>query len=459
MKSVTAELKSPSCDLRELHKQLDTYQESVTNQKEKFDAQLLLISVLSKMDEEFLGKEAWDYTITSRKTEEYCSVILEESQDQWQRVFAFLSLAVNYMGDGKTQELAIPILKNAINQIEGLELKSNVLSPALLYLNEQCMKENNDTNWYKTIFSGLLGLLYMELERFDEAEQIQKNIQSPWWKKTFDEIVQENEKIKLSRDEIRKREDKQPSKTMEKQTPNDINISSVPSPTKKFETKQLGVAETVGANSFSGYDKQSYRKIVFWSFLLLSCTCGMFYFIRRNNKKIIIIVCFLLGIAGIYYLLFDISMKENDMKSHRILTDSQAKYMEYMYEEAEKGNVDYQYKLARSLSGSSELNRINKDKIIDYSEAFKWFRKAAMQGDKQAQYHLGVCYLTGRGVPRNVPQSIRWFYISSIPNQTNETFPIAVLGFLSFSCICVMLYFIHRKRKQALKIVEKGDLQ
>jgi len=192
--AIIAALESPSHDLRELYKQLDEYQENAQNPNEKFDAQLLLLNVLNKMDEEFLGKEAWDYEITPRRTKEFCSVMLEESQNQWQRTFAFLCLAINYMGDARTRELTIPVLTNAIAQIESLELEPDALSPVLAYLNEQLMKEDDNPNWHKTIFSGLLGIAYMEMERFDEAEQIQKNILSPYWQKILAELLQDEER-------------------------------------------------------------------------------------------------------------------------------------------------------------------------------------------------------------------------------------------------------------------------
>jgi TPR repeat protein len=35
----------------------------------------------------------------------------------------------------------------------------------------------------------------------------------------------------------------------------------------------------------------------------------------------------------------------------------------------------------------------------DYSEAVRWYRKAADQGDSQAQFNLGLMYHDGRGVP------------------------------------------------------------
>ena len=42
------------------------------------------------------------------------------------------------------------------------------------------------------------------------------------------------------------------------------------------------------------------------------------------------------------------------------------------------------------------------------SEAVKWWRKAAEQGDAQAQYNLGVCYALGDGVEKNPTEAVKW---------------------------------------------------
>ena len=42
----------------------------------------------------------------------------------------------------------------------------------------------------------------------------------------------------------------------------------------------------------------------------------------------------------------------------------------------------------------------------------QWFRKAAEQGDANAQFNLGVMYGSGRGVPQNYKQSYVWSSVS-----------------------------------------------
>ncbi len=44
----------------------------------------------------------------------------------------------------------------------------------------------------------------------------------------------------------------------------------------------------------------------------------------------------------------------------------------------------------------------------DYSEGLKWFRKAAEQGDADAQLGLAAMYSQGKGVPEDDDEAIKW---------------------------------------------------
>ncbi len=52
-----------------------------------------------------------------------------------------------------------------------------------------------------------------------------------------------------------------------------------------------------------------------------------------------------------------------------------------------------------------------------YAEAMGWWRKAAEQGNANAQYNLGLIYKNGQGVPQDEAQAYMWFKLSS------STFP------------------------------------
>ena len=45
----------------------------------------------------------------------------------------------------------------------------------------------------------------------------------------------------------------------------------------------------------------------------------------------------------------------------------------------------------------------------DETEAVRWFRLAAEQGFAQAQSNLGAMYESGRGVPQDETEAVRWF--------------------------------------------------
>ena len=45
---------------------------------------------------------------------------------------------------------------------------------------------------------------------------------------------------------------------------------------------------------------------------------------------------------------------------------------------------------------------------VDYSEAAKWCLRAAEYGIPNAQFHIGMLYYVGKGVPKNVTEGIKW---------------------------------------------------
>lgn len=49
----------------------------------------------------------------------------------------------------------------------------------------------------------------------------------------------------------------------------------------------------------------------------------------------------------------------------------------------------------------------------DYSEAFKWFEKAALSGNGYAQYSLGSLYFYGNGTPQNYEKAFEYFKLSA----------------------------------------------
>lgn len=41
--------------------------------------------------------------------------------------------------------------------------------------------------------------------------------------------------------------------------------------------------------------------------------------------------------------------------------------------------------------------------------AAEWYRKAALQGDAEGEFHLALCYDRGLGVPKNTALAVEWY--------------------------------------------------
>ncbi|WP_048942598.1 tetratricopeptide repeat protein, partial [Haemophilus influenzae] len=62
----------------------------------------------------------------------------------------------------------------------------------------------------------------------------------------------------------------------------------------------------------------------------------------------------------------------------------------------------------------------------DDFEAVKWYRKAAEQGDANAQAYLGLAYTEGRGVRQDYTEAVKWFRKAAEQGHANAQ---AILGF------------------------------
>ena len=69
---------------------------------------------------------------------------------------------------------------------------------------------------------------------------------------------------------------------------------------------------------------------------------------------------------------------------------------------AEQGEVNAQLKLGVMYYNGEGVPK-------NLQEAAKWFHKAAEQGDAEAQYSLGMMYNYGEGVPTNLQEAVKWY--------------------------------------------------
>jgi localization factor PodJL len=49
----------------------------------------------------------------------------------------------------------------------------------------------------------------------------------------------------------------------------------------------------------------------------------------------------------------------------------------------------------------------------DYAVAVQWFRRAAMRGYIDSQFNLATLYASGRGVPKDLTESYKWFALAA----------------------------------------------
>ena len=87
---------------------------------------------------------------------------------------------------------------------------------------------------------------------------------------------------------------------------------------------------------------------------------------------------------------------------------------------AEKGDALAQYHLG-------VLYRKGRGVPQDDVQARKWYDKAAVQGHAKAQYNLGTLYYNGEGVPKDYKQALRWFRLAADQGEAVAQTKIAIM--------------------------------
>ncbi len=75
--------------------------------------------------------------------------------------------------------------------------------------------------------------------------------------------------------------------------------------------------------------------------------------------------------------------------------------VKYFRKAAEQGYAESQTLLGLCYSDGTGVKQ-------DFSEAVKWFRRAAEQGNPEAQFALGAHYLEGKGVREDINEGLKW---------------------------------------------------
>jgi len=106
------------------------------------------------------------------------------------------------------------------------------------------------------------------------------------------------------------------------------------------------------------------------------------------------------------------------------------------YAAYERGDYETAHKLFLSIQGDARAQGIVGDMYAygqgvprSYTEAVKWYRKAAEQGNSFAQRNLCVMYHEGRGVTQNYSESANWCHKSALQGHPRAQF---ALGFMYY---------------------------
>ncbi len=85
---------------------------------------------------------------------------------------------------------------------------------------------------------------------------------------------------------------------------------------------------------------------------------------------------------------------------------------------AERGDNYSQYKLGLHHLGFKD----NKNKKV----AFQWFKKAALQGNTNAQFYLGLCYELGHGTDIDKEKEFNWYEKAAKQGNSNAQFQLGI---------------------------------
>ena len=77
--------------------------------------------------------------------------------------------------------------------------------------------------------------------------------------------------------------------------------------------------------------------------------------------------------------------------------------------------------------GTLYCNALNNTENFNFTEAMKWFRKAADQGDAEAQYSIGRLYDYGLGVQQDFTKAMRWYLLAASQNHAGAQYSIGML--------------------------------
>ncbi len=125
-------------------------------------------------------------------------------------------------------------------------------------------------------------------------------------------------------------------------------------------------------------------------------------------------------LIGLFIALFAFSL----LSSHATPTPSCLSEIQEaveLMEKSEQGDKNAQFSLGLKY-------KIGKEGIPQNNiKAYEWYLKSAKQGHKRAQYNLGILYSTGEGTPKNYKKARKWFLKAAKQNHEKAQYALGEL--------------------------------
>jgi TPR repeat protein len=88
----------------------------------------------------------------------------------------------------------------------------------------------------------------------------------------------------------------------------------------------------------------------------------------------------------------------------------------------------------------------------NYGEAAKWYRRAAGRGNAAAQFHLGLLYEHGQGVPQDYWEAAKWYLAAAEQGNFPARYGLGLLYAGKLGQICTDFEVKHRNLARMLGI-------
>ena len=156
---------------------------------------------------------------------------------------------------------------------------------------------------------------------------------------------------------------------------------------------------------------------------------------EKKMRTIRTLICYLLA------ALFLLSCSKNTHHPTRYHQNRvSAEELNRLISKAGNGDKDAQFKLGDIYINGNGVP-------INYGEALRWYKKAALQGHADAQYSVGLMYDKGHiGIPKNNETAYVWYKLSSEQGQED-----AKRNFISVENLMTTSE-IERAEKEVLKL-------